>query len=70
MYMFVFINIGPIGLVSLLAAKAMGASQVIISGKSCIQCYVKGNYICIKCLSIYLFEIYPLISLPRLKRSG
>ncbi len=29
---FVFINIGPIGLVSLLAAKAMGASQVIISG--------------------------------------
>lgn len=30
--MFVFFNKGPIGLVSLLAAKAMGASQVIISG--------------------------------------
>ncbi len=46
--MFVFINIGPIGLVSLLAAKAMGASQVIISG---------NVYVCV-CIYIYKREFY------------
>jgi len=43
----VLIYIGPIGLVSLLAAKAMGASQVIISGNVFIH-YVSNVIIYVR----------------------